>query len=577
MKRKILIACAALALGAGFAWQMANAASPPTLIATDAGQLRGKAEGDVVAFKGVPFAAPPVGALRWHEPMPVLPWKGVRDALAFGAPCAQAAMGWNDNVAAKSSEDCLYLNVWAPVRHSGALPVLIFFPGGAYHGGSAEGLSEIEPSYDGAKLAARGIIVVTANYRLGMFGFLAHPELSAESPHHISGNYALLDNIAALNWVKADIARFGGDPGQVTISGQSAGAFTVGDLMTSPLAKGLFARVIAHSGTVLTRPALSLAQGESAGAAFVKQFGGNDQGAIARLRKLPARDLIKAMMAAPAFHAGEPRGPVVDHYVFTEQPALVFQAGREDAVPLMVGNTARDGDEDSMGVSGTPKADATLADKARPISATHKVTPLSGDGLKQVQAYYAKYGDLAGQAAKLYGDTKTTVPADGDAINAFETDTAFRCGADVVAEWHSHLAPTWQFQTSAGYEPLGAVHLWDMFYLFGWLKAPADQPRDAKLVDQMQGYWAAFVKSGDPNAPGLPSWPKSGAGSPYLDFTSSGAVAKTGFARGGVRDLCAQGRAGFGGTGGARALRPSAPSWHGCKPCGPRVRRDLPG
>ena len=150
----------------------------------------------------------------------------------------------------KASEDCLTLNVWAPVHHSGALPVLIFFPGGAYHGGGAEGLSEIEPSYDGGKLAARGIIVVTANYRLGMFGFLAHPELSAESPHHVSGNYALLDNIAALNWVKANIARFGGDPGQVTISGQSAGAFTVGYLMTSPLAKGLFARVIAHSGTV---------------------------------------------------------------------------------------------------------------------------------------------------------------------------------------------------------------------------------------------------------------------------------------------------------------------------------------
>jgi len=553
MKRKILIACAALALGAGFAWRMANAASPPTLVVTDAGQLRGKVEGDVVSFEGVPFAAPPVGALRWHEPMPVRPWAGVRDALAYGAPCAQAAMGWNDNVAAKSSEDCLYLNVWAPVRHTGALPVLIFFPGGAYHGGSAEGLSGIEPSYDGAKLAARGIIVVTANYRLGMFGFLAHPDLTAESPHHVSGNYALLDNIAALNWIKANIARFGGDPGQVTISGQSAGAFSVGFLMTSPLAKGLFARVIAHSGTAVGRAGQpDLAQAEAAGAKFVKGFGGDDQGMIARLRKLPARDLIKVMMATPTFHASEPRGTVVDHYVFPEQPALVFQAGREDPVPLMVGNTARDGDEDSMGVSGTPKADATLADKARPISATHKVTPLGSDGLKQVQAYYAKYGDLAGQAAKLYGDAKTTVPVDGDAINAFETDTDFRCGADLVAEWHSHVAPTWQFQTSAGYEPLGAVHLWDMFYLFGWLKAPADQPRDLKLVDQMQGYWAAFVKSGDPNAPGLPSWPKSGAGNAYLDFTSNGAAAKKDlraaacgiYARKAEQDLAALGRAG---------------------------------
>jgi para-nitrobenzyl esterase len=526
MKRKILIACAALALGFGVAWEMAEAASPTTLVTTTDGQLRGKAEGDVMGFMGVPFAAPPVGALRWHEPMPVKPWAGVRDAVAFGAPCAQAAMGWNDNVAAKSSEDCLTLNVWTPVRRSGPLPVLVFFPGGAYHGGGAEGLSEIEPSYDGGKLAARGIIVVTAGYRLGMFGFLAHPELTAESPHHVSGNYAMLDNIAVLNWVKTNIARFGGDPTQVTISGQSAGAFTVGDLMTSPLAKGLFSKVIAHSGTVMSRPVPSLTQAEAVGAAFVKQFGPGDQGAIARLRKLPAEQLIKVMMATPAFHASEPRGPVLDHYVFAEQPAAVFQAGREDAVPLMVGNTARDGDEDSMGVSGTPKADATLANKARPISATHKVTPLGGSDLKQVQAYYAKYGDLAGQAAKLYGDTKTTAPVDGDAIHAFETDTIFRCGADVAAAWHSKVAPTWQFQTSAGYEPLGAVHLWDMFYLFGWLKAPADQPRDKLLADQMQGYWVSFVKNGDPNAPGLPSWPKSGAGNAYLDFTSSGAMAK---------------------------------------------------
>jgi len=531
MRKKIGIACAGAMLAGIFSWQMASAqsAATPTVVATTDGQLRGKAEGDVVGFMGVPFAAPPVGALRWHEPMPVHPWKGVREATRFGAPCAQAAMGWNDNVAAKSSEDCLYLNVWAPTHRSGPLPVLIFFPGGAYHGGSAEGLSEIEPSYDGGKLAARGIVVVTANYRLGLFGFLAHPELSAESPHHVSGNYALLDHIAALNWVKANIARFGGDPNQVTISGQSAGAFSVGYLMTSPLAKGLFVRAIAHSGTVLNRSGIpELAQAEQAGAKFVHGFGVPDHGAIAALRKMPAAQLIKTMMANAAFHATEPRGPVVDGYVSPEQPALVFEQGKETKVPLLVGNTARDGDEDSMGVSGTPKADKTLADKSRPISASHKVAPMDANGMKQVAAYYGRDAGLAAKAAKLYGDAKTTDPVDGDAINAFETDTAFRCGADMIADWHSQVAPTWQFQTSAGYEPLGAVHLWDMFYLFGWLKAPADQPRDKLLADQMQGYWVHFVKSGDPNAPGLPSWPKSGAGLGYLDFTSNGAVAKTG-------------------------------------------------
>lgn len=535
MQSKVVIACAlSLAAGALAAWGIASAAPAanramtPAIVDVAGGQLRGRIEGKVVSFKGVPFAAPPVGALRWHAPMPVVPWAGVRDASAFGAPCAQGAMGWNDNVAAKSNEDCLYLNVWAPVAHDGPLPVLIFFPGGAYHGGSAEGLSEIEPSYDGAKLAGRGIVVVTANYRLGMFGFLAHPELSAESPHRVSGNYALLDNIAALEWVKANIARFGGDPSKVTISGQSAGAFSVGFLMTSPLAKGLFQRAIGHSGTVLNRAqSPSLEQAEKVGATFAGKFGAGGKDAIALLRRMSASELIRKMMADPSLHAQEPRAPVVDNYVFPEEPALVFQAGRQAPVPLLVGSTARDGDEDSMGVSGTPKADKTLADKTRPLSSAHKVTALGPEGLKQVKAYYADDASRADAAARLYGDAKTTDPVDGDAIHAFQTDTDFRCGTGLAARWHARVAPTWQFQFSHGYEPLGAVHLWDMFYLFGWLKAPADQPRDAMLRDQMQAYWVSFVKTGDPNQKGLPAWPKSGEGA-YLDFTSAGAMAKTG-------------------------------------------------
>jgi para-nitrobenzyl esterase len=221
MRTKIWVACAAIsaALGVGFIWT-ANGATPTastaSLVTVADGQLRGQVLGDVVSFKGVPFAAPPVGPLRWREPKPVQPWSGVRDASAFAPPCAQAPLGWNDSVAAMSGEDCLYLNVWAPVRHDKPLPVMIFFPGGAYHGGSDRGLSSIEPSYDGGKLAGRGVIVITANYRLGLFGFMAHPELTAESAHHASGNYALMDSIAALNWVKTNIARFGGDPGNVT-------------------------------------------------------------------------------------------------------------------------------------------------------------------------------------------------------------------------------------------------------------------------------------------------------------------------------------------------------------------------
>lgn len=537
MRNKLLTACAAIfvVLGTGSIFRTANGATPaapgaPTspVVATAEGQLRGQILGEVVSFKGVPFAAPPVGPLRWREPGPVQPWSGVRDAAAFAPPCAQAPLGWNDNVAAQSREDCLYLNVWAPVRHDKPLPVMIFFPGGAYHGGSDRGLSSIEPSYDGGKLAQRGVIVVTANYRLGLFGFLAHPELTAQSPHHASGNYALMDNIAALNWVKANIARFGGDPGNVTAFGQSAGAFSVSFLMTSPLAKGLFAKAISMSGTVLDQRVgqPDLKDAEAAGAKFASGLGAPQAGAIAALRGKSAQDLFKLMLANRPLHDTEPRGPVVDGYVFPEQPALVFQAGREAAIPLMIGNTARDGDLDSMGVAGTPKASATLADRTRPLAGTHSVAPLSGEGAKAIQTYYGPYGDLARQAAKAYGGANAAAPADGDVLTAFDTDIYFRCGANMIAGWHARLAPTWRYEFSHGYEPLGGVHLWDMLYVFGWLQPPADQPRDARLVDQMQQYLTAFAHSGNPNTPGLSSWPKNGTDGAYMDFASQGAVGK---------------------------------------------------
>jgi para-nitrobenzyl esterase len=556
MRKKLLMACAAMSalLGGDFALKShawgAPAASDSPIVATDAGALRGDVAGDVASFKGVPFAAPPVGPLRWREPKLLQPWSGVRDASAFAPPCAQAPLGWNDSVAAQSREDCLYLNVWVPVRHdSKPLPVMIFFPGGAYHGGSDRGLSSIEPSYDGGKLAQCGVIVITANYRLGLFGFMAHPELTAESPHHASGNYALMDSIAALNWVKANIAHFGGDPNNVTAFGQSAGSSSVSFLMTSPLTKGLFAKAINQSGTIIDRRVVQpeLKYAEAAGAKFANGLGAPKTGAIAALRQRSAQDLLKQLTANAPLHDAEPRGPVVDGYVFPEQPALVFQAGREAAIPLMIGNTARDGDIDSMGVSGTPKADATLADRTRPLAATHRVAPVTATDVTAIRSFYAGYGALADQAVKAYSGANAANPTDGDARTAFDTDIFFRCGANLVAQWHARKAPTWRYEFSHGYEPLGAVHLWDMFYLFGWLKAPADQPRDARLVDQMQQYWVAFARSGNPNVPDLASWQKSGADGAYLDFASQGAVPKMGlrsaactmFANKTVRDLSA--------------------------------------
>jgi len=497
------------------------------VVSTASGALRGVIDHNVASFKGVPFAAPPMRALRWREPQPVQRWTGVRDAVAFAAPCAQPAFAWNRNLAEKSSEDCLYLNVWAPAHHDGGptLPVMVFFHGGAYHGGSAAGSSNIEPSYDGSKLAQRGVIVVTVNYRLGIFGFLADRTLTAESAHRASGNYALMDKIAALKWVQANIAAFGGDPANVTAMGQSAGSASVGFLMASPLAKGLFAKAIFHSNTVIDGQAgqATLQAAEGNGAKLVAGLLSGHRGGIAELRRRPAKALLDAIRARPALRALEPSSPVIDGYVLPEQPAVVFEEGREAPVPLLVGNTSRDGDLGSMGTSGTPKASATSADAARPLARTHMVAPLDAEGLAAVQNYYARYADLAAAAQRVYADSAGVSPSDGDVITAFTTDFIFRCTASVIAEWHDRKAPTWRFQFSHGYEPLGAVHIWDMLYLFGWLQPPADQPRDALLSDQMQRYWVNFAQTGDPNGPGLPQWPRSRSRSLYLDFASDGA------------------------------------------------------
>jgi para-nitrobenzyl esterase len=511
-----------------------QAATVSMIVQTASGSVRGQLSQDVYSFRGIPFAAPPVGSLRWRAPAPAHPWSGVRDAAHYGPPCAQAVFDWNRAVAAESREDCLYLNVWVPQRHDGKpLPVLVFFPGGAYHGGSVRGLSGIEPSYDGGKLARRGVIVVSANYRLGMFGFLAHPELTAESPSHSSGNYALMDNIAALQWVQANIGRFGGDPRTVTALGQSAGAWSVQVLMTSPLARGLFARAIAQSGPVIAehpeRPRLHDA--EDAGLTFAKGLGAPKVGAIAELRRRSAQDLVRAMMANARLLSTEPRAVIVDGYVLPQQPALVLREGHEMAVPMIIGSTARDGDFSNMGVSGTANAAAAIADLTRPLAMRHTVHPLSAGEVQGVRDYYSSNVDLAQQALNYYQNVSSTDPVDGDVITAFNTDIAMRCGSSFVARLHARVAPTWQFEFSHGYEPLGAVHLWDMQYVFGWLQPPADQDRDTRLVEQVQTYWTSFVRSGDPNSVGLPNWPQSDRRGSYLDFASESTSPKTALRR----------------------------------------------
>ena len=264
MSRRIVVIAMCLAVVA-----VVRSATLDT-VTIDSGQIAGSIENGVRVFKGIPFAAPPTGDLRWKAPQPVTPWQGVREATTFSADCMQTPYPETSayfRPAVATSEDCLYLNVWSSARSRDKRPVMVWIPGGAWTRGSGS-----LPDYDGTALAKKGVVVVTTNYRLGVFGFLAHPDLTTESPHHASGNYAILDHVAALTWVQKNIAAFGGDPSRVTIFGESAGSWSVNTLQATPLAKGLFHRAIGESGAQFTA-ATTLAAAEQAGSSIRQERG----------------------------------------------------------------------------------------------------------------------------------------------------------------------------------------------------------------------------------------------------------------------------------------------------------------
>jgi len=491
----------------------ASAADSPLIITVSGGQIRGsQLEQGGAVFKGIPFAQPPVGDLRWRAPLPVKPWAGVRNATDFGAPCAQNA---NGRMLENGQEDCLYLNVWTPEWPAQSrLPVMVWIHGGGNYAGTAS-----STNFDGQNLARHGVVLVTVNYRLTVFGFLAHPELTRESPHHSSGNYGLLDQIAALQWVHDNIGKFGGDPANVTIFGQSAGAVDANVLMTSPLAKGLFHRVIAESGTVTRNPdaismsmtalgalmpvksgpvtysdAATLAEAEQAGT----KFGAN----VSELRKLSATELLKAT-AAPRMSIGPANGVVADGWVFPKPPAEVFATGQEQRVPLLIGNNARE---------------------RTPPQAT-------SEDLKK--AMEAMYGPLASRALELYlpGDD----PVYGGAGAQWVVDTLYRCPVVAQLAWHSSAGnPAYEYQydhTAQGREALGAVHGAEVPYVFGALRADATSV-DRDISAALETYWTNFAKTGNPNGAGLPQWPGFDAKARgYLEFTDSGPVAREGLRR----------------------------------------------
>src|SRR5262249_22704422 len=332
----------------------------------------------VRAFKGIPFAAPPVGDLRWAPPQPVKSWQRVRQATRFGARCMQQPVFGDMNFRSNGmSEDCLYLNVWTPAKSANErLPVLVYFFGGGFIAGDGS-----EPRYDGESMASRGIVALTVNYRLGVFGFFAHPQLTKESPHHASGNYGLLDQHAALKWVEENIAAFGGDPKRVTIAGESAGSVSVSAQMASPMSKDLIAGAIGESGSIIgALSAVPLSEGEQAGLKFVSSLGKGDGQSLAALRAIPAEELLQATAkpGLPWFTA------TVDGYFLPKKPEDIYSAGEQAHVPLMAGSNSEE-----MGYFAILGRDKPTVENYR-------------------KAVERLYGEKAGEILKLYPASNET-------------------------------------------------------------------------------------------------------------------------------------------------------------------------
>ena len=491
---------------------LASDAKTPPRVTTANGVVEGKIgqSSGVRMFLGIPFAEPPVGDLRWKPPQPVKSWKGVRRAVQFGPRAMQhpvfGDMAFRSN---GMSEDCLYLNVWAPPGSEKAkLPVLVYFYGGGFVAGDGS-----ETRYDGESMARKGIVTVTVNYRLGLFGFLAHPELTKESPHEASGNYGFLDQNAALRWVRQNVAAFGGDPKRITIAGESAGSASVSAHMASPLSKELIAGAIGESGAMIAGlGGAPLAQAEQTGAEFAKSVGASS---LAALRAMPTEKLHEATRAA-AFG----RFPLtIDGYFLTEPPAATFAAGRQAKVPLLVGWNSEEMTWMFL-LQGKPPTPENYAAAVRRV-----------------------YGDAADEVLKLYpGSTEEEVLASatdlaGDMFIAYGTWKWYdlhleTSGKPVYRYYYARVRPPMKAKAGAAPAtpmppPRGAVHSAEIEYAMGnLLTNPAYEwaPDDHKVSETMQGYFANFIKTGNPNGPGLPEWPAAvrgdGAKVMRIDVTS---------------------------------------------------------
>ena len=461
-------------------------------VRTEAGTVEGSAspDGKVQIFRGIPYAAPPVGKLRWKEPQPVAKWEGVRKATEFGARCMQGNV-FGDMVFrdAAPSEDCLYLNVWTPNASAEAkLPVMVWIYGGGFQAGATS-----EPRQDGEQLARKGVVVVSMNYRLGIFGFFSHVELTQESSHHASGNYGLLDQAAALEWVRHNIAGFGGDPGNVTIFGESAGSFSVSALMASPVSKGLIHRAIGESGAFFGRtlPAKPLAQSEQDAAKFAETIGADT---MEKLRGMSAQQLLDAAMKdRNSFRFG----PNIDGYFFPESPSEIYAQGKQAHVALLAGWNHDEGNYRQFFGKDEPtkenyvkKIEQTFGDKAAEV-----LKAFPGETEEQVKT---SAGLLATANFIGYGTWKWLEMQEkaGDAaVYRYEFDDA--------------PPPAATADGTPGVSR-GAYHSAEIEFVFGMLKSKnlPWRPEDFELSERMGSYWTNFAKTGNPNGAGLPEWPR---------------------------------------------------------------------
>lgn len=480
-----------------------SAAAQPTGPVVDApsGAVAGMSDGDMRVFRGIPYAVPPVGPMRWRPPAPMKRWQGVRAATEFGPACVQSGSAiksvYSPAEPLPVSEDCLTLNIWTPAEAKNA-PVIVWIHGGALVNGSSR-----EATYDGKRLAEQGVIVVSINYRLGVLGWLAHPALSQESAQHVSGNYGLLDQMAALSWVKHNIAAFGGDASNVTIAGESAGALSVMYLMESPLARGLFARAISQSGYMVSMPELKKsAFGVPSGEAMGQMLAGAVQAPdIAALRGMDAQQLTDTANKLGFISFG-----MVDGLVLPNQMVTAFDSGKQAPVPLLVGFN-----------QGEIRTLRMLAPKA-PASAAEYEAEIRKN-----------YGDLADAFLKLY-------PADDYQESILKTtrDALYGWTAERLARKQTAIGKNaYLYLFDHGYPAmddagLHAFHASELPYMFGtfdavgpnWPKIP-DVPGERALSDAMIGYWTSFAKTGTPVAPGAPDWPAFGTDRAFMHFTAT--------------------------------------------------------